>query len=240
MPESVNTRALAQDAAIDPQSSVESNRPVVRSRIPELDGLRGIAIALVVVFHYFYFSPTPDYHRTGLVYRLFLYLERVIAFGWTGVDLFFVLSGFLIGGILLEVRESPQYFKTFYLRRFYRIIPVYFAWILCYILVMAVAGSFLAAHTSHANNDLWGSGHWLLIQFLFLQNFGTLNSLPSIAWIWFSPTWSLAVEEQFYLVAPLVIRFLSKTALYVFLATAILMAPALRVWIYYAMPAQRP
>ncbi len=209
------------------------------SRILQLDGLRGIAIAFVVLFHCFYFNPGPDYNKNDLVHRLILYFERFIAVGWSGVDLFFVLSGFLIGGILLDVRESPRFFKTFYLRRFYRIIPAYYAWILCYIVVAAAAGRFLPAQVSHANNGLPGSRYWLLIQFLFLQNFGILNSFPVMAGVWFWPTWSLAVEEQFYLMAPFVIRFLSNRALYVFLATAIIMAPALRLWIYYAMPAQR-
>src|ERR1700687_1117416 len=239
MPEGVNTAALAQEVAVDPRPFVESSHPVVSSQIPELDGLRGIAIALVVLFHCFYFNPGPDYNKRDLAHRIILYFERFIAVVWNGVDLFFVLSGFLIGGILLDVRDSPRYFKTFYLRRFYRIIPVYYVWILCYIVVVGVAGRFLAALVPHANNDLPSSRYWLLSQFLFLQNFGILNSLPVMAGVWFWPTWSLAVEEQFYLIAPFVVRFLSKRALYVFLATSIVMAPALRLWIYYAVPAQR-
>src|SRR6202035_3850794 len=95
MPKGVYTTAVAQHVAINSQSSIESDRPVITSRIPELDGLRGIAIALVVLFHSFYFNPGSDYHRTDLMHRLFLYFERFIAVGWTGVVLFFVLSGFL-------------------------------------------------------------------------------------------------------------------------------------------------
>lgn len=239
MPEGVNTTSFVQEVAVDPRPFVEPNRPAVSSRIPELDGLRGIAIALVVLFHYFYFNPGPDYNKAGLMHRLYLYFERFVAIGWSGVDLFFVLSGFLIGGILLDVRESPRYFKTFYLRRFYRIIPVYYAWILCYIVVAAVAGIFFTAQISHANIDFPGSRYSLLLQFLFLQNFGTLNSLPALAGVWFWPTWSLAVEEQFYLLAPFVIRFISKRALYVFLITSILVAPVIRLCIYYVMPTQR-
>src|SRR6266478_3335761 len=207
----------------EPQASVAASpggfQTSSRGRIPELDGLRGLAILLVVLFHFITYS----YH--GPSHTALSYFTKLFGLGWSGVDLFFVLSGFLIGGILLDVRESPRYFKTFYLRRFYRIIPVYYAWILFYIVIAAVAGRFLTAQISHANNDLLGSRYWLLIQFLFLQNFGILNSLPVIAGVWFWPTWSLAVEEQFYLIAPFVIRFLSKRTLYVFLTTAILMAP---------------
>ena len=92
-----------------------------KSRIPELDGLRGIAILLVLLYH-FVSNPRIE---PPLFHGLF-------AIGWSGVDLFFVLSGFLIGGILLDVRESPNYFRTFYGRRFYRIAPLYYLWIGAY------------------------------------------------------------------------------------------------------------
>src|SRR5579859_1738120 len=110
------------------------------ARIPELDGLRGVAISLVVLFHSFSYGPPPGHHPIGIIRRTFVFLERFFAIGWTGVDLFFVLSGFLIGGILLDVRPSPNYFKTFYLRRFFRIIPVYYLWIVLYLMVVAAFG----------------------------------------------------------------------------------------------------
>lgn len=99
------------------------------AHIPELDGIRGVAIALVLSFHFFNVSAvvTPG----GVAH----YVLAPLRLGWTGVDLFFVLSGFLIGGILLDARGSSSYFKTFYVRRFYRIVPLY-ALVLgaCYIL----------------------------------------------------------------------------------------------------------
>ena len=82
-------------------------------RILELDGIRGVAILLVVVMHYFYFYPAADHHPHGLLRNLYVIFEKSIAIGWSGVDLFFVLSGFLIGGILLDVRSSRSYFSTF-------------------------------------------------------------------------------------------------------------------------------
>ena len=106
---------------------------IPQGRIPELDGLRGMAILLVLVGHYF---AVPG---TGAASLLNGYWFRL---GWTGVDLFFVLSGFLIGGILLDVRDSPNYFKTFYARRFFRIIPLYYAWILLYIVLSVFARNF--------------------------------------------------------------------------------------------------
>jgi peptidoglycan/LPS O-acetylase OafA/YrhL len=86
-------------------------------RIPGLDGLRGIAILLVLLRHSFFGMETGS-----------RFLAKILAAGqltWSGVDLFFVLSGFLIGGILLDARESPRYFQTFYIRRAYRIFPLY-------------------------------------------------------------------------------------------------------------------
>ena len=104
-----------------------------QTRIPELDGLRGIAIGMVLIWHFFAvparFAPATLLAYTMIPLRLL----------WTGVDLFFVLSGFLIGGILLDARDSSNYFRVFYTRRFFRIVPAYaltllsvfaFSWVL--------------------------------------------------------------------------------------------------------------
>ena len=144
--------------------------------------------------------------------------------GWTGVDLFFVLSGFLIGGILLDVRASPRYFKTFYARRFFRIIPLYYAWIAAYILLAFFGRHYLAAHVGTVESI----DAAIFAQFLFLQNFRDLLSSTVSFW-WFTSTWSLAVEEQFYLVSPLFVRYLSRRALTVFLILVTLAAPVARL-----------
>ena len=78
---------------------------------------------MVLVFHYI------SQEGNLRIHTIPAYLQRIVAMGWTGVDLFFVLSGFLIGGILLEFRNSPRYFRTFYARRFFRIVPIYYLWI---------------------------------------------------------------------------------------------------------------
>lgn len=88
-------------------------------RIPELDGIRGVAIGLVLLWHYA-IGPIQAIPGTFLAY-----LQACGRLTWTGVDLFFVLSGFLIGGILLDSRDSPNYFRGFYWRRFFRIVPLY-------------------------------------------------------------------------------------------------------------------
>jgi peptidoglycan/LPS O-acetylase OafA/YrhL len=200
-------------------------------RVPELDGLRGAAILLVVIVHYFSFNPYG--HASGWTQSFSVIVARTISMGWTGVDLFFVLSGFLIGGILLDARDSPHYFKTFYVRRFFRIIPIYYGWMAAYVALMAVAGPFLRAHV--AAGAVPDGRHQYLVLLLFLQNFGLLGH-SVIAGAWFWPTWSVAVEEQFYLVVPSVVRFLSRRALYVFLFVVIGVAPLLRLWIHHHFP----
>jgi peptidoglycan/LPS O-acetylase OafA/YrhL len=187
---------------------LDSNR-----RIPELDGLRGVAILLVLFFHYFASSPLlPRY---------------VSAFGrlsWSGVDLFFVLSGFLLGGILLDAKTSPQYFKTFYARRAYRILPVYGLTLILFWILAAVW------KVSSNNVSLqWlfsGSFPWYIYATL-TQNFAmTLGGTLGPAWL--GPTWSLAVEEQFYLTLPLMIRYLSRRRLPFVLGSIIIAAPVCR------------
>ena len=109
-------RTAAMPSAISSPQSAE--------RIPELDGLRGIAIFLVFISHYL--------GGAGHV-QLRPWLRHIFAatsIGWSGVDLFFVLSGFLIGGILIDARDSPHYFRAFYMRRVHRILPIYYLWIL--------------------------------------------------------------------------------------------------------------
>jgi peptidoglycan/LPS O-acetylase OafA/YrhL len=189
------------------------------SRIPELDGLRGIGVLSVVCAHYVAVPPSSNA-------PIATFLERAVALGWSGVDLFFVLSGFLIGGILLDARASPNYFKTFYARRFFRIIPLYYAWVLLYIVVVALAGHTLQVHSNSGRPEM--SGTPVYIHFLFLQNVWPI-AFWGLASGWFTPMWSLAVEEQFYLVCPWLVRLVSKRRLYFALLAIIAAAPVLRV-----------
>ena len=125
---------------------------------------------------------------------MILKLEWLAAGGWAGVDLFFVLSGFLITGILLDTRDSKFYFRNFYARRILRIFPLFYG----VLLVLLLATPIL--------HLLWRPGH--ILYFFYLGNIAghidpSLNFvLPAVN---LTHTWSLAVEEQFYLVWPLVI-----------------------------------
>jgi peptidoglycan/LPS O-acetylase OafA/YrhL len=192
---------------------------IPRSRIPELDGLRGMAILAVWLGHYFY-VPSPGMFR--------ILSSSWLSLGWSGVDLFFVLSGFLIGGILLDSRDSPGYYKSFYARRFFRIIPIYYAWIAGYILLVVIGGPLLRAHAHTGNVE--GFDWPIVCQFLFLQNFGAFLSSP-LSYFWFAATWSLAVEEQFYLISPVLVRVMSRRILTNFLLGVIAIAPFVRLYV---------
>jgi peptidoglycan/LPS O-acetylase OafA/YrhL len=93
----------------------------MKQRIQVLDGIRGTAIIMILVFHYIN-NPLTISQTSHPILKL---LEKSTEWGWTGVDLFFVLSGFLIGSILLTNRSEDNYFKAFYARRVFRILPAY-------------------------------------------------------------------------------------------------------------------
>jgi len=168
-----------------------------KQRLIELDGLRGFALIMILVFH----SVSQEgEHPVGTSLAC---LQRSISMGWTALDLFFVLSGFLIGGILMDARDSPFYFKTFYARRFFRIVPVYFAWVLLYVLVAGLAADLVVKFSNSDRRPPLDFSIWS--HFLFLQNSFDFHYF-GFAGAWFGHLWSLAVEEQFYLVAPLAVR----------------------------------
>jgi peptidoglycan/LPS O-acetylase OafA/YrhL len=189
--------------------------PESGSRDRALDGLRGLAILLVFLYH--------STWRPGAVTpleRAGTWLSQV---GFAGVDLFFVLSGFLITRILLRERESPRYFSAFYGRRVLRIFPLYYALVALWLLVLPALGA------ERWIGDLWrvdadreGIWYWLYLSNWhdgFEGRFG--HRMLAVAW-------SLAIEEQFYLVWPLAVRLLSRRALAAACVAAIGGALALR------------
>src|SRR6267378_1546032 len=121
-PFAMTTLSLAKRSAPGPQP------PLLRGHIKPLDGLRGIAILLVMAFHFAW----PE-KAQGLLTRLYVF---VAALGWVGVDLFFVLSVCLITGILLDSKSGPGYFRNFYARRVLRIFPLYYAVLLIMLVIL--------------------------------------------------------------------------------------------------------
>lgn len=143
--------------------------------------------------------------------------------GAHGVDLFFVLSG-LHGGILVDHRVSPRYFEAFYMRRFHRILPLYYLWLGLYLILAVIVFPRLPAPIG----SVWLGWRPALIYAVFLQNAlpKVLNGLPAA---WLGPLWSLAVEEQFYLAIPLAVRFLPRRRLVQLLGATVLLSPVLRI-----------
>ena len=195
------------------------------TRVPELDGLRGIAIAMVVLYHAFFLNLDP---RFGLAMGRLLF---PISIGWSGVDLFFVLSGFLIGGILLDAKDSSNYFQTFYARRFLRIVPVYYATLLC----LFALSTWAKLHSGASSDWIVEPGAPWSLFILFLHNFwmAASNSMGSGQLAVF---WSLAVEEQFYLTLPWLVRYFDRKRIMTLSIEAILLAPALRIVSYSFWP----
>ena len=165
--------------------------------IPALDGIRGLAILAVMVYHTFIFGGMPfDSAADRAVFA-------IAGTGWAGVDLFFVLSGFLITGILYDARGSDGYFRVFYARRTLRIFPLYYGALALYFLVLPAAFPSQAA-VANTGGQLW---FWS-----YLSNVETAIHGWGATSAYVDHFWSLAVEEQFYLVWPLVIFHLSRRA----------------------------
>ncbi len=181
--------------------------------LPELDGLRGVAIALVMLVHF-----TTLNGLSGWDYPF----QVTEAFAWIGVDLFFVLSGFLITGILVDSRNDPNGMIYFYGRRALRILPVYYGLLFLYTVVFPLllpAGHGILPAV-WVTDPGW---YWtFLSNFLFVQ----LGRFPDEV---MAVSWSLAVEEQFYLVWPWIVRSLDDKSLEKFCWGALGFTAVLRV-----------
>ena len=186
-------------------------------RLPALDGVRALCISLIVVYHYLY-GPLDAELRQGPV----LYLHKAAALNWAAMDLFFVLSGFLIGRILICHRDSTNYFSTFYMRRALRIFPPYF-------LVLGLFYLLLGTPLASRYEWLFADPAPLWTYPLFLQNFWMTDGFGAN---WSGVTWSLALEEQFYLIFPLVVWFVPVRWLPPVLIAGSCLAPWLRDVLY--------
>src|SRR5437870_557283 len=165
-------------------------------RVRALDGLRGIAILMVMLYH-----QTVMVGSTGI--------DRFVGFwtlsGWIGVDLFFVLSGFLITGILSDSKGATGYFRNFYARRVLRIFPLYYGVVAFSLLILPYIPHWKLENLARIKGDeLW---YWT-----YLSNFSIAAHAAFRHGI-LDVSWSLSIEEQFYLMWPLLVLLLSRRSL---------------------------
>ncbi len=188
---------------------MDLNKP--HPRIKELDGLRGVAVLAVIDCHYLVWYPAVGSH-----------------YGWLGVDIFFVLSGFLITSILVELRDREHYFKSFYSRRALRIFPSYYLGIFVYLAVSFALGK-------PGTFGLWSQYIFYYVS-LYLHKpmplIGRPLGVPIAAGFGLTVLWSLSVEEIYYTIWAPIVRFTSETIFCIILIGMVIAAPPLRWWLH--------
>lgn len=181
-------------AALNPSNTILKYKP---GHHQPLDGVRGIAVLLVLLFHVYGMPP----------------LETLTQFGRDGVDVFFVLSGFLITGLLLDAKGDSHYFRFFYARRALRILPLY---------LLLVIGYLVLRGTQDYNP-------WTWLTFTFNIDMAIHGSNKMVI---MNHLWSISQEEQFYIIWPLLLLWLNARALKWLLGILTLLAPILRATAY--------
>jgi peptidoglycan/LPS O-acetylase OafA/YrhL len=172
-------------------------RRTISGHIPALDGIRGLGMLVVMICHFCTFPPS-----SALVPG---FIQNVHNLGWPSMESFFALSGFLITGILLDTKGAENYFSSFYIRRALRILPLYYGTLFVLFVISPPLGRWGLPHleSSSTAHQVWFwfyVANWLSLRGQLL---GTI----------ISHFWSLAVEEQFYLVWPCVVFLTSRRAL---------------------------
>jgi peptidoglycan/LPS O-acetylase OafA/YrhL len=205
-PDVTSTAALASEFH---GGTLSSGRAPAEPRVIALDGFRGLLTLMVVFSHYFAEVPSGT---------------NALACGWIAVVLFFVLSGFLVGRLILEKKDRANFFSVFYVRRLCRTIPVY---VFCVGLVFAIMIAFEGAHWLDADImfPLWS-------YLSFTQNFFMIST-ESIGPHWLAPTWTLTVEEHFYLLAPAMFFIVPRRYLVAAFSLGIVLTIVFRMAVYW-------
>lgn len=173
-------------ATIERASAMPAPNPsVFRGQIPELNIIRAFGLIMVILAHMWPRESTQVW--------------KALQLAWTLMDSFFVLSGFLITGILLDSKSRPDYYRSFYIKRALRILPIYYA-----VIIALTCGLVLRDGYADMVRD-WGSPCWF---FVYLGNIPTSlkGAFPMAAKGSFIPLWSLQIEEQFYILFPILVR----------------------------------
>ncbi|OOG53823.1 hypothetical protein B0E48_15600 [Rhodanobacter sp. C03] len=176
-----------------------------------LDGLRGVAILLVLLHGFDVIQSSAGFGHA---------LDAVLDLGWIGVQLFFVLSGFLITGILLDSRHTPTYYKSFFVRRVLRIFPLYYGVLLTAFVVLPR----LAPAIGGGEHQLW--------LWIYLANFAAPFGYGEPA---FPHFWSLCVEEQFYLLWPFAVRHAGRRGVIALSTLLVIIAIGSRLYVRYRL-----
>ncbi|WP_144392660.1 acyltransferase family protein [Pleionea sediminis] len=186
--------------------------------IKGLDGLRAVAILWVMFGH---ISSSLNWPVTSAIQKPFNLITNM---GWVGVQLFFVISGFLITQILLKDQFKPGFLKNFYIRRSLRIFPVYYLALIIFFVLIPLLG-FMPEWLANSKSDqLW---YWLYLQ-NWIRPFSEQGAL--------APLWSLAIEEQYYLIWPLCVLFFRNSTLKLICVFMIVSAPIIRTFLFTQMP----
>lgn len=218
---------LGRRALVTPASTVsdglQASPPEAtswRAHIPALDSVRGLAVLAVMLLHFTMLIPG------SVLAHVFV---EVVEIGWAGVDLFFVLSGFLITGVLLGARGGPGFFRNFYARRTLRIFPLYYAFLFALFVVwpLLIGGAAeprgpMLLTLAYLNNFLFALGGW--------------DAVPGHT----THLWSLAIEEQFYLLWPLVVFWVSRRVLIRVCWSLLAAAWFIRIALFWRWPTGLP
>jgi peptidoglycan/LPS O-acetylase OafA/YrhL len=203
-----------------------STSSLLRPYYPSLDGLRAVAILLVFLIHF----GEPVWHW------------KVLRFGWVGVDLFFVLSGFLITGIIYDTLHKNDFFRSFYIRRTLRLFPLYYAfWIVLFVAgltpwIRILWNRYDLTMVAYLGNFFIPGGllghHADVTRLFFQQRYGDYRGFIALG-----PLWSLCVEEQFYLIWPAILWWVRSRRALLWICVSIIVAePVFRIFYLHWRP----